>query len=210
MHDAIEKYKIIRFDSSLRDWDIFFEPNGSMPLDFCPWCGAKLPAPLNSVIYKVLKREYSIENPDIWNFTNVPDEFRSDAWWKKLGEKKINEYLAEVELERGKEKVEMTGDLSMAPALPTNGQETLKESIEYNRADPNCYGRIGVDPSTGEIVYFEWSREPSNAFSGYIVNWQDLPSDPEKYRGARQALINYGIVSGKTGRIEPKLRWSYK
>ena len=214
MNYSINDSNSVTYDQILRTYNIIFtnkhNAKNAMSLYHCPWCGTKLPERLNSVIFRVLEKEYGIEDPDIWNFTNVPDEFRSDAWWKKLGEQKINEYLAKVELERKNTTRESTDNLRLAPTLPTHGEETLRESIEYNRVDRNCYGRIGVDPSTGETVYFEWSREPSNSFSGYVVNWQDLPSDPEKYRGSRQALINYGIVGGKTGRIEPKLRWSYK
>ena len=85
MQEAIYTEKIIRYDLILRDYGIPYEPNGIDTLHYCPWCGVKLPDVLNAKIFDVLEKEYGIDNPDIWEFTNVPEEFKTDEWWKKRG-----------------------------------------------------------------------------------------------------------------------------
>jgi hypothetical protein len=55
-------------------------------LFFCPWCGKTLPKSVRSEYFEILEKEYHIdpserhEKPDI-----IPEEFKSDAWWKKRG-----------------------------------------------------------------------------------------------------------------------------
>ena len=87
MEEAVNVCKVIHYDPVLRGYSLFFEPNGSFSLDFCPWCSTKLPMRLNSKIFQVIKEEYDIlrEDADIFEFTNVPDEFKTDEWWKKRG-----------------------------------------------------------------------------------------------------------------------------
>ena len=54
-------------------------------LDYCPWCKSRIPSSLNKKCFEVLEKEYGISNPDLDDFTNVPEEFQTDAWWKKRG-----------------------------------------------------------------------------------------------------------------------------
>lgn len=50
----------------------------------CPWCGTELPKDLTSEYYDILENTFQISDEDIIN-NNVPEEFKSDAWWKKRG-----------------------------------------------------------------------------------------------------------------------------
>jgi hypothetical protein len=54
----------------------------------CPWCGNKLPKKLSHKMEEVLEEEYGITEKD-WNApgwndnTHLPEEFKTDEWWKK-------------------------------------------------------------------------------------------------------------------------------
>jgi len=52
----------------------------------CPFCGQKLPFGLTDKYFETLKVEYQIENPHYdENRKKIPEEFKSDKWWKKRG-----------------------------------------------------------------------------------------------------------------------------
>ena len=56
------------------------------PITHCPWCGKELPKSLRKEFFEILEQEYGIEaNVDILKNQNIPEEFKSDAWWKKRG-----------------------------------------------------------------------------------------------------------------------------
>lgn len=55
-------------------------------LYYCPWCGKKLPSSLRDTYYDILEKEYTLDNYDINdNPEKIPQEFKSDEWWKKRG-----------------------------------------------------------------------------------------------------------------------------
>ena len=60
-------------------------PSRIAMLKYCPWCASNLPKRLIDEWFDILENEYKIEVPDSTTFTNVPEEFKSDAWWKKRG-----------------------------------------------------------------------------------------------------------------------------
>ena len=52
---------------------------------YCPWCGTKLPKDLDGTWSRVLKEEYGIIDPNVTERDKVPEEFKTDEWWKKRG-----------------------------------------------------------------------------------------------------------------------------
>lgn len=53
-------------------------------LFFCPWCGSKLPSGLRDIFFEILEKEHGLEpNPEILLDPRLPEEFKSDLWWKK-------------------------------------------------------------------------------------------------------------------------------
>jgi hypothetical protein len=57
-------------------------------LNYCPWCGAKLPASLRDEYFSVLEKEYGLDLclSDVWERSPlIPPEFLSDEWWRKRG-----------------------------------------------------------------------------------------------------------------------------
>ena len=55
------------------------------PLVYCPWCGLKFPTDLGGTWMDVLKAEFGIHDPIFDDADKVPEEFKTDVWWKKRG-----------------------------------------------------------------------------------------------------------------------------
>ena len=61
-----------------------------LPLLHCPWCGKKIPKELSHKMEEILEKEYGITEKD-WDAPgwddniHLPEEFMTDAWWKKRG-----------------------------------------------------------------------------------------------------------------------------
>ena len=56
-------------------------------IDYCPWCGTKLPNSLRDQYFEILQNEH-VQEIDILGIKDnkkVPEEFKSDKWWKKRG-----------------------------------------------------------------------------------------------------------------------------
>jgi len=53
----------------------------------CPWCGKRFPGGLRDEWFDILKKEYNIEpEPSkLSKSKDIPQEFKSDEWWKKRG-----------------------------------------------------------------------------------------------------------------------------
>ncbi|MBP9791627.1 MAG: hypothetical protein KBC27_00220 [Rickettsiales bacterium] len=81
---AINKEHIIDYDDCVRNYNLCGDKRDYAIL-YCPWCGKDLGKRLNWEYFEILAKEYGIEDPDFVNFTNVPEEFKTDAWWKKRG-----------------------------------------------------------------------------------------------------------------------------
>lgn len=53
---------------------------------YCPFCGNKLPSELGDQYVDILKKEYNIyDHWDEGQTKLIPEEFKSDEWWKKRG-----------------------------------------------------------------------------------------------------------------------------
>lgn len=54
-------------------------------INHCPWCGTNLPSSLRGAYFETLENEYKLD-VDIFSIKdnpNIPEEFKSDEWWKK-------------------------------------------------------------------------------------------------------------------------------
>jgi len=79
-----EKEKIILYLPEFREYSIRVGNNILQNINFCPWCGNKLPESLREEYFDTLDN-MGIET-DIFERANVvPEEFKSDEWWKKRG-----------------------------------------------------------------------------------------------------------------------------
>lgn len=83
MYSATTQYSAISYDMIDRTYDISISKNRVILVHYCPYCGRKLPKRLIPELFNVLENEFGIKHPDIWEFTNVPEEFKTDEWWRK-------------------------------------------------------------------------------------------------------------------------------
>ncbi|MDR2666959.1 MAG: hypothetical protein LBB34_02485, partial [Holosporales bacterium] len=59
------------------------EYGGFDPINYCPFCGAKLSERLDEKLTEILRSEYGL---DSWkDYKKAPQEFQTDEWWKKRG-----------------------------------------------------------------------------------------------------------------------------
>ena len=86
MEIAIQKYEAIEFEEYMRGYYLPTSPGGViLGLDFCPFCGQNLGKCLNSEYYDILFKEYGLEFPETLDVDKVPEEFKTDEWWRKRG-----------------------------------------------------------------------------------------------------------------------------
>lgn len=77
----------LEYKSTMRKYRIVFNNNITRQgIKYCPWCGIKLPKNLTDEFYDTLENEYGIICiSDLEENTNIPQEFKTDEWWKKRG-----------------------------------------------------------------------------------------------------------------------------
>ena len=84
--EAIEKYNAIEIEEEVRGYFInSSNKDVSLALNFCPFCGQNLGKRLNSEFYDILCKQYGIEYPETIEADKVPEEFKTDEWWRKRG-----------------------------------------------------------------------------------------------------------------------------
>jgi hypothetical protein len=70
----------IKYDFVIRRYYLRI-PGCDRSISFCPACGKELPPVLHDEYYDILEKEYGFDDPD--DYEKYPEEFKSDAWWKK-------------------------------------------------------------------------------------------------------------------------------
>lgn len=76
----------IEYSSKVREYSFTLKnkPGIAQGFDYCPWCGTKLPNSLRQEYFDILRTEFLITDPfEAIQKNMVPEEFKSDAWWKK-------------------------------------------------------------------------------------------------------------------------------
>ena len=87
---------IIVYKPDMRSYSFLLYDHGKyigvrQRLWYCPWCGTKLPEDLGDEWDEALKTEYNLTINDFvdkkgrWDESKIPEEFRTDEWWKKRG-----------------------------------------------------------------------------------------------------------------------------
>lgn len=75
------------YNAAFRTWGIEYRSGyggGKLLLDYCPWCGERLPSRLTDVWFDRMDSmgidaDLSMDNPAI------PDEMRDERWWRSEG-----------------------------------------------------------------------------------------------------------------------------
>ena len=82
---------LLEYEPDLRSYNFIIRFNGGesygtrLPLFFCPWCGKELPEDLDGIWGQILENEYGLTEEERDNGAKVPEEFKTDEWWKKRG-----------------------------------------------------------------------------------------------------------------------------
>jgi hypothetical protein len=84
--ELLSSTSILLYNAKYREYAVKI-PNSSTyaMIDFCPFCGEKLPVSLRDEWFDILEQEYGLESPCEEDKKRVPKEFLTDEWWKKRG-----------------------------------------------------------------------------------------------------------------------------
>ncbi|MCC7415360.1 MAG: hypothetical protein IT346_04725 [Epsilonproteobacteria bacterium] len=82
MEQFLDERKVsINYSPRFRAYSIkLASSSGLQMIYYCPWCGMKLPSDLYDEFFAILESEYNIDDTDN---PRIPQEFKSDEWWKK-------------------------------------------------------------------------------------------------------------------------------
>jgi len=69
---------VVRYKDVTRSFYLDAE-NAAYEMYFCPWCGKTLPKSLNDERYDILEKLLG----GCWEEKDVPEEYRTRAWWNK-------------------------------------------------------------------------------------------------------------------------------
>ena len=90
MEEALKKKLVpLKYSPIGREYYFIYlgGPPSIFPLTYCVFCGKKLPQNLRETFFKILEKEYKIDQRSIYNNIKedekIPQEFKSDKWWKK-------------------------------------------------------------------------------------------------------------------------------
>lgn len=75
----------VGFSEVFRSYHIETTSDAAQNIEYCPWCGATLPASLRHEWFQ-LADALGIEDPleALWD-KRVPEEMQTSAWWRKRG-----------------------------------------------------------------------------------------------------------------------------
>jgi hypothetical protein len=79
MHDALVQDVAVIYISKYREYGIRILDGGTsfLEIEFCPWCGTRLPGSLRDAWFAEIERR-GLE-PDS---EAIPPEYTTDAWWR--------------------------------------------------------------------------------------------------------------------------------
>lgn len=80
-----EREKLIYYDKIRNFYALNFSKSTIQTIKYCPWCAFELPN-LYDEWFNILEEEYGIEGPlDDAEKHKIPQEFKTDEWWRKRG-----------------------------------------------------------------------------------------------------------------------------
>lgn len=74
---------IISYYPKTREYLSSHSKDSGCEINYCQWCGKKMPKPLVDEWFDTLEKEYGITDPTDTEEQDVPNEFKTDEWWKK-------------------------------------------------------------------------------------------------------------------------------
>jgi len=92
MSEFLEESKVaIGYSERFKSYYLYLKGSdvASQRIYYCPWCGEKMPKPLDDEYDTELSKVLNINIDDItldtYSDPEIPKEFKTDEWWKKRG-----------------------------------------------------------------------------------------------------------------------------
>ena len=83
-YSLLSDANVLDYDSKYREYGVKIPKSTRvMLMDYCMFCGKKLPLSLRDEWFNILEKEYGLERPVTADRKRVPQEFWTDKWWKK-------------------------------------------------------------------------------------------------------------------------------
>lgn len=77
---------VVYYSARYREYGIKLpKSTGGILVDYCMFCGKKLPKSVGDEWFDILEKEYKLERPLTRDQKKIPKEFLTDEWWKKRG-----------------------------------------------------------------------------------------------------------------------------
>ena len=77
---------VLHYSAKYREYGIIIpKSTGCMLMDYCMFCGKKLPISVRDEWFEILEKEYGLESPCEEDKKKVPKEFLTDEWWQQRG-----------------------------------------------------------------------------------------------------------------------------
>jgi len=83
-----EEHELIRYHAETRKYRFLlhgYDYGLEQKMNYCPWCGTKLPESLGEEWCKVIKEKFGLEEVFAEEWAELPEEYKTDEWWKKRG-----------------------------------------------------------------------------------------------------------------------------
>jgi hypothetical protein len=104
------KSALINSDKS-RSYNFLMRRNNfqSLPVNYCIYCGTKMPDCLYDMWYQILKRQYKLSYDDLEYNEKIPQEFLTGEWWRKRNIPTRLPYLSKRNREKKKNRKKRDG-----------------------------------------------------------------------------------------------------
>jgi len=84
--ELLNNKSILLYNAKYREYAVKIDKSSAcVMIDYCLFCGKKLPESLRVPWFDILEEEYGLERPASGDKKKVPADFLTDEWWKKRG-----------------------------------------------------------------------------------------------------------------------------
>ncbi|WP_375331625.1 DUF6980 family protein [Candidatus Tisiphia endosymbiont of Temnostethus pusillus] len=87
-HCYNEEHELVIYHSEIREYNLMLHGHNygmEQHMYYCPFCGTKLPKTLGEEWCKIVKDELGLDTVYAEEWETLPEEFKTDEWWKKRG-----------------------------------------------------------------------------------------------------------------------------
>ena len=85
---ACENNSLLKYSAYSREYNfiLYDDPYGTLQnMDYCPWCGTKLPKTLGQEWCDAILEELGIEDVDAEEWARLPEKYKTEQWWRERG-----------------------------------------------------------------------------------------------------------------------------